>query len=99
MIEGDRRPLDRQIAEYLDEAVEVRSYLNNSGFMQWYYDKYGYKRFEFLAYKNQILFVVVLDKGRKVVVTCVNAKTHLAGRQVMRPKFGRKKRREQDAHV
>jgi len=66
--------------------------------MNWYYEKYGFKRFEFLAYKNEILFVVVEDKGRKVVVTCVSAKTHLAGRQVQRPKYGRKKQKEkQDA--
>jgi hypothetical protein len=90
-----RREIGHELSLRVDAAVESRSYLNNSGFMQWYYKKYGFdKRFEFLV-SGDILFVVVVDKGKKVIVTCVSAKTHLAGKATLRPKFnGIKKKRE-----
>jgi len=98
LVEG-RRALDQELARRVDEAVESRSYLNNSGFMQWYYEKYGFdKRFEFLV-SDDILFVVVIDKGRKIIVTCVTAKTHLAGKTAMRPKFSKVKKKKEKLGV
>lgn len=79
-----------ELAIRLDEAEENKSYVNNTGFMGWYYEKYGYdKRFEFLVDK-EVLFVVVLDRGKKIVVTCVPVKSHLAGKaHRSRKKFNR----------
>ena len=90
-----RRELGQELSRRVNAAVESRSYLNNSGFMQWYYDKYGFdKRFEFLV-SDDILFVVVVDEGRKVIVTCVSTKTHLAGKVTLRPKFNKIKKLEE----
>lgn len=83
----NRKLIDIEIARRLDLAIENRSYVNNSGFMAWYYDKYGYdKRFQFLIHKD-ILFVVVIDNGKKIIVTCVLSKTHIAGKNALKPKF------------
>ena len=92
----NKEEIDAAIYDSLDQADEDRSYLNNSGFMEWYYNKYGYdKRFEFLVYQN-ILFVIVHDGGKKVGVTCVLAKTHLAGKTIIyKPKFNRVKKKEE----
>lgn len=91
---ANRRALDQEIAERLNRAIECRAYLNDSKFMTWYYDKYGTdNRFEFLA-DGDICFVVVHGTQRKVVVTCVWTKGHSATRQVLRPKFGKKKNAE-----
>lgn len=92
-VQEQRHELDIAISNHIGEATECKWCLNNTGFMQWYYEKYGYdRRFEFLAHDG-LLFVVVLDKGKKVIVTCVNAKTHLAGKQSLRPKFNEVKKR------
>lgn len=89
------RQINSEIANRLDQAEENRSYLNNTGFMSWYYDKYGYdKRFEFLIHED-ILFVVVWDNGKKIVVTCVPSKTHLVGRtHFARKKFNKVAKKE-----
>ena len=90
-----RRPIDRELARRIGEAEENRSYLNNSGFMAWYYEKYGFdKKFEFLVHED-MLFVVIVDKGKKVVVTCVKARSHLAGRGTFRPKYNQVKTKEE----
>ncbi len=92
------KEINTQIAKRLGESDENRSYLNNSGFMSWYYDKYGYDtQFQFLVHKN-ILFVVLIKKGRKVVVTCLDARTHLAGKGSLRKKYNKiptKEKKEQ----
>jgi hypothetical protein len=87
---------EKEIYDKLNHSDEDRSYLNNSGFMQWYYTKYGYdKRFEFLTC-DDLLFVVVHDKGDKVCVTCVAAKTHLAGKSLLcKQKFNKVKKKEE----
>lgn len=79
-VQFNRQIVDVELSKRVAESVENRSYLNNSGFMEWYFDKYGYdKRFEFLVH-DDLLFVVVEDKGKKVIVTCVSSKTHIAGK-------------------
>ena len=75
-----RQDIKDEIYSRLDLAQTERSFLNNSNFMTWYYDKYGFdKSFEFLIHED-LLFIVVLERGRKIVVTCVLAKTHIAGK-------------------
>ena len=87
----NRRALDQEIAERLNRAIVCRACLNDSQFMSWYYDKYGTDmKFEFLA-DDDICFVAIHDEGKKVIVTCVWTKSHKATRQVLRPKFRKKK--------
>ena len=89
----NKRAVGEELSRRINAAIESRSHLNNSGFMQWYYDKYGFdKRFEFLVHED-ILFVVVIDKGQKVIVTCVSSKTHLAGKVSLRPKFKKREKK------
>ena len=91
---ADRRKIDLEIASRINQAIECRAYLNDSEFMSWYYKKYGTdQRFEFLADKD-ICFVVVHGGNRKVVVTCVYTKNNLTTRQILRPKFRKKKNAE-----
>lgn len=72
--------LDDMIYDNLEQSKENRCYINNSIFMENYYNKYGYdQKFEFLVF-GKILFVVVWEKKRKIVVTCVSAKYHIAGK-------------------
>ena len=87
------KEIENEIRKTIDEAQDERSYLNNHGFMNWYYEKYGYdKHFRFLVNEEQnLLFVVVVERGREVVVTCVKAKTHLVGKAVARRNKFRKK--------
>jgi hypothetical protein len=95
-VSHNRRTIDTKLARRIEEAEENRSYINNTEFMSWYYEKYGFdKKFEFLAHED-LLFIVVVDNGKKIVVTCVLAKTHIAGKQSLRTKYnGVKKQREQ----
>lgn len=95
-LEFNREGVDAEIARRIGESDENRSYLNNTGFMQWYFEKYGFdKRFQFLLHED-LLFVVVEDRGKKIVVTCVSLKTHLAGKAVKgKPKFNKIKKKEE----
>ena len=89
-----RRPVDIEIARRINESVECRSYLNDSTFMQAQYERYGFdRRFKFLVHED-VLFVVVMDEGKKVVVTCLCAKTHKAAAATLRPKFGKIKKKK-----
>ena len=80
--------IDAEMNKRISLSDENRSYLNNSEFMSAHYEKYGYdKRFKFLVHKD-ILFVVVEENdGSKIVVTCLMAATHIAGRPSFRPKY------------
>jgi hypothetical protein len=97
-LDPEREEINENIYQRLDLAEEDRSYLNNSGFLGWYYNKYGYdKSFEFLVH-DDLLFVVIHDEGKRMVVTCVVAKTHLAGKSFhSRIKFNKVKTKEQKA--
>lgn len=88
-IKQRRLEIDDEITTKLLDAKEDRSCINNSQFMSRYYDKFGYDhRFQFLADKD-FVYIIVLQEGKRKVVTCVKASTHLAGKNSARPKFGR----------
>jgi hypothetical protein len=91
----DHAKIDEEIYLRLDRADENRSYLNNTSFMEWYHEKYGFdNRFEFLI-DEDLLFVVIYDEGKKIIVTCVSSKTHLAGKShLSTKKFNKIKRKE-----
>lgn len=81
--------IDKEIYRRLNLAEESRSCINNTNYMNWYQEKYGYdKGFEFLVHED-IVFVIVIDNGKKVIVTCVKSQSHIAGRSPL--KFKKKK--------
>lgn len=90
-LEKNRRPVDTELNRRISNAEENRSYINNSTFMEWFYEKYGYdKTYQFLVHED-MLFVAVVEGSRKVVVTCIPAKNHVVGKAELRPKFKKKK--------
>ena len=84
------KKIDEEIYAKLDDAEEDRSYINNTNFMNWYYEKYGYdRRFELLVHED-IVFVVIFDRDKKIVVTCVRSNTYFAGRKYNnKPRFNK----------
>lgn len=91
-VDRNLKDITEEMSRRLDLADEDRSCVNNTSFMNWYYEKYGYdNRFEFLIHED-ILFVVVCDNGKKFVVTCLLSRTHLAGKShLSKHKFSKKK--------
>lgn len=82
----DRKTIDQELSRRINLADEDRSYLNNSQFMSWYYEKYGYeKRFQFLIHED-ITFVAVHEETEKVIVTCVFSKRHISGKSFLAKK-------------
>jgi hypothetical protein len=76
----DCKRIDEEIYQRLDAAEEDRSCINNTNFMQWYYEKYGYdRRFEFFVDKD-VLFVVIMDEDKKIIVTCLISQMHFIGK-------------------
>ena len=95
----NEREINSKIRKRISQAEENRSYLNNTEFMSWYYEKYGYDtQFQFLVHKD-ILFVAIVKRGRKVVVTCLEAKTHLAGKAASRKKYSKIPTKEEKQEV
>lgn len=79
----DRKNIDKEIIRRVNLSDENRSYLNNSEFMSRHYERYGFdKRFEFLIH-DDLVFVVVIEDGSKIIVTCVESKTHIAGKSYL----------------
>ena len=90
-IVGQEDEIDREILGKLDEATEEKSIVNNTGFMQWYYDKYGYDDVPHFFVHDDLVFITIFKKSRRFIVTCVPAKTHIAGKSAKRPKFKKNK--------
>jgi len=84
-----RYRLDCTLAARLHKAHEERSYVNNSVFMERIYTRYGYERFAFLVH-DDVLFVVLLKEGKKIVPTCIPARESVVGGIVNRPKYRKK---------
>ena len=78
--------IKKEIFERLDKAREIRSYMNNTEFMARCYERYGYRRFEFLV-DDDALFVIIHDEGKKIAVTVMYSKFSVVGNIVNRPKF------------
>ena len=92
----EKRSIDAELYRRIELAEENRSYLNNTGYMDWYYEKYGFdKRYEFLVHED-LTFVVVIDEGNKVVKTCLYSKSHIAGRSHNSKKKYKKIRQEDE---
>jgi hypothetical protein len=69
VLSDTKRIKDRMI-ERLERADEDRSYLNDSNFMDRYYEKYGYDHKYRFLYDDGILFVVK-EKKFNIVITCM----------------------------
>ena len=79
--------VDGEILERIVNSHEDKSFLNNTTFMQWYYEKYGYDHIPHFLVSHDLVFIMVIHRGRKIIVTCVPSKTHVAGKNAYRPKF------------
>lgn len=93
LTEQHREKWNDMICARLNEADDVRIYLNDTNFMEYMYSKYGYGRYRFLVEGN-ILFVVT-DDNENAVLTCMNVNNPVNGSRVIanfvkRPKFGKK---------
>lgn len=83
-IHNNRSAIDEEIRKKLDEAIEDRSWVNNTQFTTRIYEKYGYDcRIRFLV-NGPATFIVVNDS---VVVTVVHSTQHIAGTSANRKKF------------
>lgn len=90
-VQERKQEIESEMLERLNYAEEDRSCLNNTVFMGRYYKKFGYDhRFQFLVDKD-FVYVIVIQDSRRKVVTCIDAKTHIAGRNaISKPKFRKK---------
>ena len=84
---GHEDKIDQEIFDNLATATEEKSTVNNTNFMQWYYNKYGYEHVPHFFVHKDIVFIVIFKKGSKIIVTCVPSKTHPAGKSAKRKKF------------
>jgi hypothetical protein len=60
----------------LDDSIEDNSVKNNTAFMVFLHEKYGYhKEFKFFMNGN-VLFLGIIDNGKKLIVTTMDKATH-----------------------
>jgi hypothetical protein len=85
--------INEEIRKRLKRSKNEKSYKNCTGFMDWYYTKYGYVEPDFLV-DEDILFIVISERGKKLIVTCLDAKTHFAGKAAQRKKFSNVKKKK-----
>jgi len=72
---NDRWTLYQEISQLIIDSYNERRYLNNTEYMCYLYETYGYDvRYEFLVNKEKdIIFVVALHHGKKKIVkTCLS---------------------------
>jgi hypothetical protein len=97
VVESRKALWDSIICAKLHDSEDVKCFYNNSIFMEYMYNKYGFHRFLFLVESN-ILFVVREagnSEGEKVVITCMNANNPINGTTtitdfIKRPKYRKK---------
>lgn len=64
----------------LDRSDEQKSYLNDTNFLSWFYEKYGYdKRFHFMLEGGMLFVTLEYGEGIRRVVTCFPSHYHVAG--------------------
>jgi hypothetical protein len=62
------------MADALKASKETRAYTNNTNFMDRLYEKYGFDRKIEIRIFEEMIFVVTVQPGKKVVVTVLNSK-------------------------
>ncbi len=85
---------DRIITAKLHDADDIRIFHNNSKFMEYMYNNYGFHRYRFLV-EYPILFVVREADGVQIVLTCMNVNKPVNGSRILadfvhRPKYRKK---------
>lgn len=77
-IQGLANPTDilKLAYEYFKEAVEERTFINNSNFMTMLGEKYGFDKKFHMYVRNDSIFVCVIDDQAHVVVTVVQKSQH-----------------------
>jgi len=62
----------KQLDKILEDSKEDKSYINDTKFLFYLQDLYGYdEQYEFRASsEHNILFVVIKERGKKIVKTC-----------------------------
>ena len=93
-IQQNSLQINKEIIERLKKSKNEKSYKNCTGFMDWYYTKYGYKEPNFLV-DEDILFIIIQERRINLVVTCLDSKTHLAGKAAQRTKFNKVKKKSE----
>lgn len=96
MAERFRNRWDKIICAKLHDAEDVKIFHNNSIFMDYMYNHYGFQRYRFLV-EGQIVFVVIEDEGKQIVKTCMDVNRPVNGSSIIgdfinRPRFNRLKR-------
>jgi len=84
---------DKEVNNILKDSTEDKSYLNNTTFMFYLQDLYGYDcKYKFMSNADHnILFVTILDKGKRIVKTCYPLTT---SRFIFRKKFKKKDKKK-----
>jgi hypothetical protein len=89
-IRRNRDELSAEILKRVEKGTEHKSYINNLDYMTKMYEKYGYDhRFKFLVDKD-VLFVIILDIGKQVVVTCYSSKRSVISHIITRPNYSKR---------
>lgn len=93
-IAANRHHWDNLICEKLVDAEDVRIFQNDTEFMSFMYERYGYNRFHFFV-SGYIVFITVEERGMYCLKTCMDGNWRINGSLVLknfinRPKYKRK---------
>lgn len=66
---------DGRIKTLINEGDVSRSFINDSKFMNYLYETYGYGHTYDFVVNGDIVFVIKKNEGQKIAVTCLNKKT------------------------
>jgi hypothetical protein len=64
-----------ELKHLINNGYVSKSFLNNSKFMQYLYDTYGYEHTYDFVVSGDIVFVIKKNKGQNIAVTCLDSKT------------------------
>lgn len=72
--EVDKQKRLKSAYAVLDDAVEDRSFINNTARMVFLHEKYGYDRQYKIFINRHVLFIGVIEKNKKVIITTLDLK-------------------------
>lgn len=86
--------LHNEILNRLERSTEERSFINNTEFMSFMWEKYGYEqRFTFLRDRDAVFVIKAAPDGRlRAVVTVLPIEKTIIRHMIGRNKFGRKEK-------
>lgn len=86
-VQANLRQVDSEICRRLHKSVEEEHLDNEEAILAYLNERYGEKNYRFLV-DRYILFIIAVEDGKQIVLTCFNATNSFVGRSV------RKKLRE-----